>query len=159
MNPIIRLGDGLQYKVLSKGLGSEIVNEKSKIRIIYSISKASGVYMYSKGFGYNQIDVGDGKRVNDLGLDSLTVDMSDPSAKQIPDGIRRALIGMRRGERRRIECPPKLGFETSDWNPQPTDFRGRQQIKDYKLVLSGRGDNQPAFPAPTIWDVEIISIR
>ena len=73
--------------------------------------------------------------------------------------MRTAMIGMKRGERRRISCPPAVAFEPSDWNPQPTTFRGRQQIKDYKSTLYGRGDTQPAFPAATIWEVEVVSIR
>jgi hypothetical protein len=157
-NPIIRLGDGLQYKVLSRGLGAETVSETSKVKIIYSISRSSGSYMYSEGFGFNKIDVG-GKLVSDQGLDSLLVNMKDQNEKQIPVGIRSALLGMRRGEKRRINCPPQLGFETSDWNPQPTDFRGKQQIKEYKSTLYGRGDSQPPYPASTIWDVEVVSIR
>lgn len=158
-NPINRLGGGLQWKLLRPGFGQETVQENSKnIKIIYSISQANGSYMYSKGFGYNKIDI-NGKKVSDAGLDSLTVNMSDDDDKSVPVGIKRAMAGMKKGERRRIECPPKLGFETSDWNPKPTTFRGKQQMKDYKTTLAGRGSTQPAFPAPTIWDVEVISIR
>ena len=156
-NPVVRLGDGLQYKVLSTGFGNEKVAESSKVQIIYSISQSNGSYMYSKGFGYNKIDMG-GKQVSDRDIDTLFVNMQDLQ-KQIPVGIRTAMFGMKRGERRRISCPPKVGFETSDWNPQPTTFRGRQQIKDYKSTLYGRGDTQPPFPASTIWDVEVVSIR
>jgi hypothetical protein len=157
-NPITRLGGGLEYKVLTPGLGGERVTEKSKIKLIYSISQANGSYMYSRGFGYNKIDLGDAgkKKVSDLGLDSLSLQMG---SKEVPIGIQRGVVGMTRGERRRINCPASLGFETSDWNPQPTDFRGRQQIKDYQSTLKGRGSTQPPFAAPTIWDVEVVSIR
>ena len=95
--------------------------------------------------------------VQDIGsLDSLLVTMG---GKDVPIGIQKAMVGMKRGEKRRIVCPPSLGFETSDWNPKPTTFRGRQQIIDYQNRLNGRGDSQPPFPAPTIWDVEVIRIR
>lgn len=156
-NPIVRLGDGLQYKVLRPGLGNqERITERSKVKIIYSISQANGSYMYSRGFGYNKIDAGDGTKVSDLGLDYLALQMG---SKDIPVGVQKAMVGMKRGERRRIGCPAELGFETSDWNPQPTTFRGKQQIKDYQNVLYGRGSTQPPFPLGTIWDVEVLSIR
>ena len=158
-NPIVRLGGGLQYKVLNPGVGSEAVPEVAtgaKVSIAYTISQANGSYMYSRGFGYNKIDIGNGQMVQDIGsIDSLLVTLG---TSDIPVGIQRALVGMRRGEKRRIECPPSVGFETSDWNPRPTSFRGKQQIKDYQSKLFGRGDTQPAFPAPTIWDVEVLKI-
>lgn len=155
-NPIVRLGGGLQYKVLATGLGEDAVSKTSRVNLIYSISQANGSYMYSQGFGYNKIDAGGGKLVSDVGLDSLLVPMD--SKNVVPLGIQQAIVGMKRGERRRIECPPSLGFETSDWNPQPTSFRGKQQIKDYQNKLFGRS-GAPPFAAPTIWDVEIVSIR
>jgi FKBP-type peptidyl-prolyl cis-trans isomerase len=155
-NPIVSLGGGLQYKVLNVGLGDQTVLEKDKVKIIYTLSQANGVYMYSRGFGYNKIDVGDGKKVSDLNLDSLIVQMG---AKDIPIGIQQAMMGMKRGERRRIVVPPLLGFETSDWNPQPVALREQKQIQIYQQRLQGRGTAQPPFPAPTIWDVEVLSIR
>jgi hypothetical protein len=154
-NPIVRLGQGLEYKVLRAGTSEQVVTEKSKVNIIYTISQGGGSYMYSRGFGYNKIDTGSGQKVVDV-LDSLTVTIGE---KTVPIGIQRAMIGMKRGERRRIEVPPQLGFETSNWEPNPTDYRGRQQVKDYQSRLYGRGNTQPPFPAPTIWDVEVISIR
>jgi len=155
-NPIVRLGNGLQYKVLSLGLGNAVVTENSQIKIIYSISQANGSYMYSQGFGYNKIDAGNGKMVSDLNLDALPVQMG---SNEVPVGIQKALIGARRGERRRIECPAALGFETSNWKPEPSSFRGKRQVIDYRSTLTGRGDTQPPFPAPTLWDVEVVSIR
>ena len=158
-NPIVRLGGGLQFKVLRPGVGDQVVQESSKVNLIYSISQANGSYMYSRGFGYNKINV-NGKQVSDAdGLDSLTVTMNDEHSNSIPVGIQKSMIGMKRGERRRIECPPALGFETSNWQPEPSTFRGKQQVKDYKNTLYGRGSTQPPFPAPTIWDVEVLSIR
>ena len=160
-NPIVRLGGGLQYKVLSQGLGDAMISADTTdtVKIAYSISQASGRYMYSQGFGYNKIDAGNGKQMSDLGLDGLTIHLQDPQAKEVPVGIQKAIVGMKRGEKRRIEVPPALGFETSDWNPKPTTFRGERQIIAYQNVLYGRGDQQPPFPAPTIWDVEILSFR
>jgi hypothetical protein len=164
--PIVRLGGGLQYKVLTAGLGNDVVTEESKtVKIAYSIAAANGSYMYSRGFGFNQIDAGNGRQVSDLGLDGLVVSMRDAGSRssseqrEVPVGIRQALMGMKRGEKRRIECPPSLGFETSDWKPVPTTYRGQRQIVDYKNRLYGRGTSQPPFPSPTIWDVEVLSLR
>lgn len=47
----------------------------------------------------------------------------------------------------------------SEWNPKPTSFRGERQIIQYKNILYGQGSQQPPFPAPTIWDVELLSLR
>lgn len=154
-NPITKLGNGLQYKVLAAGVGDRAVKKDSNIKITYSISQGNGSYMYSRGFGYNKIDAGSGQKVDDLGLDSLAVRMGSTA---IPVGIQTALLGAKRGERRRIECPAPLGFETSNWEPTPTTFRGERQMIDYRNTLTGRGGGL-AFPAPTIWDVEVVSIR
>ena len=162
-NPIVKLtGDnngGLQYKVLTTGLGDAVVTPQSTVRIVYSISQGNGSYMYSRGMGFNKINIssssGQQLTVSDLGLDSLLVTMGSTA---IPVGIQRAIVGAKRGERRRIECPAKLGFETSDWEPKPTTFRGQRQVIDYQNTLTGRGGGLP-FPASTIWDVEVTSIR
>lgn len=154
LSPITRLGGGLEYKVLSAGTGDETVSPESKIKIIYSISQANGDYMYSQGFGYNKIDAGGGSKVSDF-IDALPFKMG---STEIPIGVQKALLGAKRGERRRIVCPPKLGFETSNWQPEPKNFRGQRQIADYKALLEGRG-SAPPYLAPTIWDVEVVSFR
>lgn len=79
--------------------------------------------------------------------------------KDLPVGVESALLGAKKGERRRIEVPPAVGFETSNWKPQPTTRRGKAQILDYQSILKGRGTDQPPFAAPLIWDVEILSFR
>mmetsp|Transcript_17901 Transcript_17901/g.28971 ORF Transcript_17901/g.28971 Transcript_17901/m.28971 type:complete len:171 (-) Transcript_17901:993-1505(-) len=53
-NPIVRLSDGVRYRVLrppASPSSSEKVAEGSSIDLIYSITTASGQYMYSRGFG------------------------------------------------------------------------------------------------------------
>jgi len=154
-NPITKLGNGLQYRTLAVGTSNEVIKKDSTIQIIFSISQGNGSYMYSRGFGFNKIDAGNGRKVNDYGLDTLSVEMGSTA---IPVGIQTALLGAKRGERRRIECPAKLGFETSNWEPKPATFRGERQMIDYRNTLSGRGGGLP-FPAPTVWDVEVVSIR
>lgn len=55
---------------------------------------------------------GNARTIGDL----LLVNMSDGKATTVPVGTRRAMIGMKQGERRRIQCPVALGFVVSDWN-------------------------------------------
>ena len=100
-------------------------------------------YYVSKGFGFEKIDFGN-KQVSDLGLDStrVVVGMSN-----VPKGIEYALTGMSKGEKRRVELPPIVGFETSNWSPEPTTRRGQVQYKK-KLAWFG---SQPPFPAETVW--------
>jgi hypothetical protein len=110
--------------------------------------------MYSQGFGFETIDIGNGRQ-SDLGLDSYRVILGKGT---LPVGIEEVLVGMKKGERRRIELPPNAGFETSDWKPEPRSKLGKGAITAYQRILNGFG-SQPPFPAPTIWDVEVLSFR
>ncbi len=111
---------------------------------------------HSKGFGFEKIDFG-GRQESDLGLDSIRAVIGH---HDVPIGIEEALIGMGRGERRRVELPAgtNVGFESSNWQPAPTSRRGIVQIQQYKKKLSGFG-SQPPFPAETVWDIEVLAIR
>ena len=157
-NPTTALPSGVRYKVLRPPTGRNFdvqVKDGSTVDIAFSIS-ANGAYMYSKGFGFEKIDV-DGKKQSDLGLDSLRVKIGS-ERREVPLGIEQVLMGMKRGERRRIELPPNVGFETSEWRPEPVTRRGKASIASYKRILEG-GPNQPAFPAVTYWDVEVLRIK
>lgn len=154
-NPTIRLKQGVRYKTLQVGTGSQVVQETSNLDLIFSISTASGQYMYSRGFGFEKIDLGDGNIQKDNGLDSLRVTLGK---RDVPLGIESALVGMKKGEKRRVELPPIVGFETSDWKPEPNTRRGKASITGYKRILEGFG-SQPAFPAETVWDIEVLRIR
>merc|ERR1719215_2421906 len=97
-----------------------------------------------------------GKLVPDnAGLDSYRITIG---TKQIPLAIEEALIGMKRGELRRVEVPPNVGFITSNWQPEPTTSNGKAKIKAYQRLLNGT-NTQPPFPAATIWDIEVLNIR
>jgi FKBP-type peptidyl-prolyl cis-trans isomerase len=159
--PVTRLESGVRYKKLKPGVGTGTVQNGDTVDIIYSISRANGAYMYSQGFGFEKVQggVGGSGLQSDEGLDSYIVQMGKISNRDVPMGVEQALVGMRKGERRRIEVPPNVGFETSNWKPEPTTRRGKAQIVDYQTILNGRGSNQPPFPAPTIWDVEVLSFR
>jgi hypothetical protein len=156
-NPVTRLPNGVRYKKLKAGVGSERVEEDDVVDIIYSISRANGSYMYSVGFGYNKVDgMISGMASSDEGIESYRVVLG---RKELPVGVESALIGSKKGERRRIEVPPAVGFETSNWKPEPTTRRGKAQIADYQSILKGRGTAQPPFAAPLIWDVEVLGFR
>lgn len=155
-NPITMLKNGVRYKRLKPGLGSAVVQENDTVDLIYSISRANGAYMYSRGFGFNKVDGIGGGTSTDEGLESYRLTLG---RRDVPVGVEAALVGMKKGERRRIEVPPAVGFQTSNWKPEPVTRRGKAQIVDYQSILSGRGTSQPPFPAPTIWDVEVLSFR
>lgn len=161
-NPITKLDFGVKYKVLQAGTGEEIVSSDDTLDIIFSVSTLGGGYMYSRGFGYEKINFGGGngngkQLVSDAGLDSIRVKLGE---RNVPIGVEEALIGMKRGERRRVEVPPIVGFETSQWNPEPTSSRGKASLKGYKrLIEGGNGSTQPPFPVASIWDIEVLKIR
>jgi hypothetical protein len=154
-NPIVRFDNGVEYKQLKAGFGSKAVQSGSKIDLIYSITSASGAYMYSQGFGFEKVDLGNNNIQRDLGLDSYVVELG---TSMLPVGVEQVLVGMKKGERRRLVLPPSAGFETSDWKPEPTTRLGKTSIATYKTLLRGNGPTRPAFPAPTIWDVEVLRI-
>jgi len=179
-NPVIRLESGVQYKVLQPGLATDdkegLVQEGATIDLIYSVSRGGGRYMYSQGFGYERMNLGTGRTASGAkdylagelmgkqnfpkdvsGIDSLRITVG---RHQVPIGIELALVGMKRGERRRIELPgtPQVGFQSSNWQPTPQTVEGKNAIEAYRRILEGFG-SQPAFFAPTIWDVEVLKIR
>ncbi|CAB9506867.1 expressed unknown protein [Seminavis robusta] len=155
-NPVTRLPSGTRYKIIKPGVGAETVQEGSSIDLIFSLSRAGGQYMYSQGFGYELVEEM-GTLVKDSeGLDNLRVMVG--SHQQVPIGIEQSLLGMKRGERRRVELTPNVGLATSNWEPAPKTAAGKQSVRAYQRVLDGFG-SQPPFPAPTIWDIEVTRIR
>ena len=99
--------------------------------------------------------------ISDSGLDSLVVQLgrTNPQERDIPLGIEQALVGMKKGERTRVELPPNVGYGTSDWKPQPKSRRAQAGLKAHRKIIEGNGSNQPPFAASTIWDVEVLKIR
>ena len=159
-NPVTRLPSGVRYKVLNQGrMGSTAaaVHDGSSIDLIYSVSRAGGQYLYSRGFGFETIDaVGNGQLTRDAnGLDSLRIVVGQ---HQVPVGIEQVLVGMKQGERRRVELPPSVGLETSHWEPAPVTTEGQLGMRAYRRILEGFG-SQPAFPALLVWDIEVTKIR
>lgn len=150
-NPITILPNGIRYKIIRPPVGSpdEAVREGSVVDLAFSIN-ANGGYLYSQGMGLEKVS---GR--NDLGLDSIRVVIG---RQDVPKGIEQVLVGMRRGERRRIMLPPEVGFETSDWKPRPNNPVAQQRQDAYRRLLEG-SPNNPPFPAASIWDVEVLKVR
>lgn len=150
--------------MLTPSVGSAVVaGDGAVVDVIYSVSTAGGQYMYSQGFGYEKVDVFDNngggggvKSRSDLGLDSLRVVIG---RHDVPVGVEEALVGMGRGERRRVNVPAGVGFESSDWMPEPRTGSGKLAVRSYRRVLEGNGGNQPPFPISTVWDIEVLGIR
>ena len=78
--------------------------------------------------------------------------------RDVPIGVELALEGAHKGDLRRIELPPDLGFETSQWKPAPTGFSGRQRLENYRLRLNGNG-LQPGYSASVLFQVEVMRVR
>lgn len=159
-NPIFKLDSGVRYKILRPGIGNDndTVHQDSIVDVAFSVSRLGAGYMFSRGFGYEKIDAGNGKMISDAGMDSIRIHMGE---RNVPLGIEYALLGMKKGERRRVELPAEMGFETSNWQPEPLTGRGKLSMMAYKRILEGYGPGtvQPGFPAETIWDIEVLRIR
>lgn len=158
-NPIVNLDAGVRYKVLRPGTGIDTVDENSNIDLIFSVSRLGAGYMFSRGFGYEKLDGGNGKMISDAGIDSIRVKMGNGN---VPVGIEYALVGMKKGERRRVELPAKVGFETSGWQPEPLTGRGKASLKAYKRLLEAyRSDPSQGLTGGvnTVWDIEVLRIR
>lgn len=78
--------------------------------------------------------------------------------RDVPVGVELALEGAHKGDLRRIEVPPDLGFATSDWKPAPSGFSGRQRLENYRLTLTGNG-LRPGYDASILFQVEVVRVR
>ena len=76
-------------------------------------------------------------------------------SRDVPLGVEYALEGAHKGDFRRIEVPPDLGFVTSDWKPAPSSFSGRQRLESYRARL------QPSsgYAASFLFQVEVMRVR
>jgi hypothetical protein len=103
-----------------------VQQQDSTLDLAFSVSSRIGAgYMFSRGFGYERIDAGNGKMVSDAGIDSIRIKMGEGN---VPLGIEYALLGMKKGERRRVELPAEVGFKTSNWQPEPLTRRGKSSM-------------------------------
>ena len=77
---------------------------------------------------------------------------------QLPVAVERALQGAKKGATRLVEMPPRLGFSTSDWQPAPEGFAGKQRVERYRKLLTGNG-LQPGYNAVLLFEVSVQSLR
>lgn len=63
----------------------------------------------SKGLGLEKVEFM-GRKTRDRDIDSLRVDLGK---RNVPVGIEQVLVGMKKGEKRRVVLPPNVGFDTS----------------------------------------------
>jgi len=103
--------------------------------------------MYSTGYGKEP-------GLQDLG-ESYRVVVGN---HDVPTAVEMALAGAKKGSIRKVEIPPKLGFETSGWQPAPATFEGKQRMERYKNVLRGNG-LQPGYNAVLLFEFEVQKIR
>mmetsp|Transcript_69918 Transcript_69918/g.167830 ORF Transcript_69918/g.167830 Transcript_69918/m.167830 type:complete len:300 (-) Transcript_69918:182-1081(-) len=143
--PIIDMGGGLRYRESRVGVGAEIA-EGDVVYITYEVRRAStGDYMYSYGRGRPDMpkdDLGETYRVR---LGSLDV----------PLGVEMALVGMRVGGQRAVELPRRLGFETSDFKPEPTNYSGKRRMERIKSLMA-RNSVGMLGDSRVIIDVEVV---
>ena len=146
--PTVRLGDGVSYKETTKGAGSAIIEAGDVLEITYALYTGSGNYMYSlpsKEPGAR--DGGETYRVK--------VGKSPPD---IPPAVERALLGAKLGCTRLIEVVPRLGFASSEWQPLPSGFAGKQRMERYRTLLTGNG-LQPGYNAVLLFEATVQNIR
>lgn len=116
--------------------------------IRFDVAKTGGDYMYSvpsREPGAAEREV----------LDTYRLVLGN---RDVPLGVELALEGAHQGDLRRIEVPPDLGFETSDWRPTPTGFSGKQRLERYRMLLTGNG-LQPGYNASILFQVEVVRVR
>ena len=141
---IVKLDGGVRYRELQRGTGEgadegdvvditfQVHHPLSRLRVLRSVLtrhelqvlKGNGFYMYSLG-----LDKEPG--LKDLG-ETFKLTLGD---HQVPVAVELALQGAKKGCVRRVELPPRLGFETSQWSPEPSTFEGRQRMEAYRQRL------------------------
>eukprot|EP00442_Polarella_glacialis_P021288 CAMPEP_0115162956 /NCGR_PEP_ID=MMETSP0227-20121206/72238_1 /TAXON_ID=89957 /ORGANISM="Polarella glacialis, Strain CCMP 1383" /LENGTH=242 /DNA_ID=CAMNT_0002575201 /DNA_START=30 /DNA_END=756 /DNA_ORIENTATION=- len=52
--------------------------------------------------------------------------------KDVIEGVKQAVLGMRVGGTRRVVVPPQLGFVSEDLQPNPTDWGRKRQIQRFR---------------------------
>ena len=136
---LVTMSNGIQYREITTGTSGPKAELGDVLEVQYTVFRlSSGAYFkYSSGgkpvllfgFGYGyegQDDVGATRRVT-LGT------------KDLPRAATPAVVGMRRGSRRRILIPPAFGWrDDKSVGPRPETFgayRRLEQHKDEPLLL------------------------
>lgn len=147
LGPIVSLGSNVRYREMQPGFGDAVVGDGDVVDITYEVMTTSGYYMWSLG---REIEPGQ----RDLG-ETYKVRMGEHN---VPIAVEMALKGMKKGGVRRVEIPPSLGFETSNFEPAPQTYSGRKRLERYLALLKGNG-LQPGYDAMVMMEVEVSKIR
>lgn len=143
---LVDLGRGIRYRESKVGTGLTI-SKGDVVDITYEVRNTGGMYIYSLGRGRPD------KTRDDLG-ETYRVRLGK---HDVPIAVELAMEGMRRGGIRAIEMPPSLGFESSSWEPKPTNFAGERRMENYRASINGRS-SQPGYDAAIILEAEVVRI-
>eukprot|EP00930_Biecheleria_cincta_P101090 TRINITY_DN92722_c0_g1_i1.p2 TRINITY_DN92722_c0_g1~~TRINITY_DN92722_c0_g1_i1.p2 ORF type:complete len:242 (-),score=41.93 TRINITY_DN92722_c0_g1_i1:453-1178(-) len=143
---LVDMGRGIRYREAKVGTGPTI-SKGDVVDITYEVRNTGGMYMYSLGRGRPD------KTYDDLG-ETYRVRLGN---HDVPIAVELAMEGMRRGGIRSIEMPPSLGFETSNWQPKPTNFAGERRMENFRASINGRS-SQPGYDAAMILEAEVVRI-
>ena len=143
--PVVTVEPGIRYRELKRGEGP-VLRDGDTADIRFQVLQGNGYFMYSiPNREPGSTDLAETYRV--------TIGNRD-----VPEGVEKAMIGASRGSVRRVELPPKKGFGTSEWRPEPTGYAGIQRMKRYRAVLSGNG-LQPGYDAVLLFEFDIVKVR
>lgn len=144
--PTVKLSGGVMYRELEAGTGPKLsMGDGADIRF-QVLQSANGYFMY----GVPNREPGS----KDLG-ETYRVTLGQ---RDIPEGVELAMVGASKGTRRRVQLPRSMGFETSEWRPQPTGYAGQQRIKRFQNILYGTS-NQPGYDAQILFEFEVAKVR
>jgi len=149
VGPIGQNGLGrVRYRAMKESNTGPPLRQGDAADIRFDVLSTSGNLMY----GVPSREPGEGASGV---LDSYRIVLG---SRDVPLGVELALEGAHKGDLRRVEVPPDLGFETSDWKPEPSGFSGRQRLESYKKRLVGNG-LQPGYAASFLFQVEVVKVR
>jgi len=144
--PVVRLGDGISYRAKAAGSGDMTAQDGDTLQISFAVYTGSGNFMY--GIPTREPGARDGGETYTVRLGKLDV----------PAAVERALVGARRGSTRLVEMTPALGFATSEWQPLPSAFAGRQRMERYRTLLTG-SRLQPGYNPVLLFEVTVFKIQ
>jgi len=129
---LVTMPSGLQYREISTGTKGPVVQKGDVVEFTYIVYRlSSGAYfkyssggrpvlLYSYGYGNEgQNDVGDTWRAT-------------LNTKDLPLAASAAMVGMRRGGRRRILIPPQFGWTDNAVGPKPQTFGAYRRLEQHK---------------------------
>ena len=153
--PLRRVGppgaDGLgrvRYRAMTETADGPPLRQGDAADVQFFVANTGGDYM----FGVPSREPGVASTAGVLDSYRLVL-----GSRDVPLGVELALEGAHRGDVRRIEMPPDLGFETSEWMPAPEGMSGKQRLQRYRSLLTDnpKRDYQPLI----LFQVEVLRVR